>query len=542
MSKRIASFFATYTTSVDDGGTKTSEDTFKVIVNEVQSPASEQVAIYTWDFDTLDNVFGTLITEIAASTIIKLQVGFRYNNNSDTVKLSLFKYGVGDPKVQTGAAILSDISATELATADIISTNQTGLTIELDDEDNLYYQSLLSIVDRDNISVALKRHSGLDTSDGSSELSGRTIVGGTSDWRSISGNEPSGAPLLIITYDAVIEAHPMLNMKFTTSDPTTNQETPSNSLGKYIALNDVVPSSPINESINSTQKTIPIDTGSALPTKVGLASVGPEIFQYSIIDTANHQLTGVMRGIAPGAFPAGFDSFKNAENIYFLHKDDTNNLHLLFDTRPSSDLFQYRCVAIANTDTGDDFNIKNAVMGIAQNPNTKTQIVIGIELPRWDSITGTTVDGTNNTSSTLLVTDGTILQKDGFYDGALLKITNPSTVAVSYTVTDSYVSDGSNGEFIINPAVTGLVAGWNFVIMPAPAQQIPNDATAPSVISGRFGGFSENIEGVSVKLLDHGLTMQENDLFYVWIRRSLTSNTESESDTGAVLIFRYRDV
>jgi len=139
----------------------------------------------------------------------------------------------------------------------------------------------------------------------------------------------------------------------------------------------------------------------------------------------------------------------------------------------------------------------------------------------------------------LLVT--TVLEDDNFYNGALLKITDPTGV-VSYTVTDSYSSDENNGEFIISPPVTGLVAGWSFVIMPAPAQQVSNDAAAPQEILERFVGFSEDVEGIPIKLLDHGTTMQENDLFYVWLKRTLTPNTESEPDTGAVLIFRYRDV
>ena len=541
MSLRTVSFFATYTTSVDTGPeTKVIEDTYFVTIDETQVPAAERVAVYTWDFDTLDDDFGTIITEISSSSITKMQVGFRYNNNADGIKLSLFKYpGGDDPATQTATQILLSLSTTELATADLSSTNQTGLTITLDDEDNLYYETLLFIAGRSNISLGLSRHSDLDTSDGIVELSGRTLVGGSSEWRTAAASEPSGAPLLIITYDIDTAAHPRLNMKYTTADPTTNQNTPSNSIGQYIALNDVAPSSPIRESISSTQTTIPIDTAEALPTKIGLGSVGPEIFQYSVIDTTNHQLSTVVRGIAPNAFPAGFDSFRQAENVDYLHKDATNDLHLLFDTRPASSLEQFRCVAIANVDSNDNFNITDAVVGIAQNPDAKSQVVIGVELPRWDSVTGTAVDATNNTGSALLVT--TVVKDDNFYNGALLKLTSPSN-AVFYTIGTSYDSDGTNGEFIISPTVTDLVAGWTFVIMPAPAQQLPNDATAPTVISGRFSGFSEDVQGISVKLLDHGTTMRENDLFYVWMKRTLTANTESESDTGAVLIFRYRDV
>ena len=535
MSKRIASFEATYTTSIDvSSGVKELEDSYRIQIGNQDDVAG----IYNWDFTYIDDQYNAIVTEIASSTITNMQIMFKYNNNDDGIKISFFKYDGDDPKITGGASALGSITSTELATADILSTNKTGLMIDLDDVSSLYYESLLNIVSRESISVGIYRHSDLASSSGVVEINGRNLVGGSSEWRSATATEPIDSPLLIITYDVTTEAFPRLNMKFTTSDPTTAQSTPSNSLGQYLALNDVASSSPINESINSVQTTIPINPNSVLPTKIGLGSVGPEVFQYSTIDTANHQLSGVVRGIAPNAFPAGFDSFQNAENVYYLAKDSTNDLHLLFDTRPASDLTQYRCVAIANVDSGDDFNIKEGVVGVAQNINSKAEVVIGVELPRWDSVAGVAVDGTNNTSSTLLVT--TVLKTDGFYDGALLKITSPVGV-ISYTVADSYASDGLNGEFIISPAVTGLVAAWNFVIMPAPAQAISHDAIAPVIISGRFSGFSENAEGISVQLLDHGTTMQENDLFYVWIRRTLTANTELASDTGAVLIFRYRD-
>lgn len=540
MSKRIASFEATYTTSINVPSViKELEETYRVQVGN----ADVVVGIYTWDFTYIDDQYNAIVTEIGNSTIIDMQIMFKYNNNDDGIKISFRKYDGPNPKLEANeAVILAGVTSNELGTADILSTNKTGLTTDLDDVDTFYYESLLNIVSREFITVGIVRHTDLSTSTGTVELSGQNLVGGSSEWRSSADTEPIDPPLLVITYDVTTESFPRLNMKFTTSDPTTAQSTPSNSLGEYLALNDVAPSSPINESINSVQTTIPINADFALPTKIGLGSVGPEIFQYSIIDTTNHQLAGVVRGIAPNAFPAGFDSFKNAENVYYL-ATDSNDLHLLFDTRPASDLVQYRCVAIANVDSGDDFNIKEGVIGIAQDSGSDVEMVIGVELPRWDSITGVAVDGASNTGEALLVTSdsGVILKADGYYDGALLKITSPSG-AVSYTIADSFATDGATGEFTISPTISGLVATWNFVIMPAPAQQIANDATAPTTISERFSGFSEDVEGIAVQLLDHGTTMQENDLFYVWIRRTLPANTEATSDTGAVLIFRYRDV
>jgi len=532
MASRKASFYATYTTGINVGPkTKTNEETYRVVIDEVQSPASEQLAIYNWDFTYLDDDFNTIITEIASGTISKIQISFKYNNNADAIKLSAFKYAGSDPKITTATNILPDITSTELAEIEILSTNKTGVTVTLDDEDNFYYETQLDIASRDSITVPLLRHADLDTSDGSVEVAGQSLIGGTSDWREANPSEPLDPPLLIITYDIETDAHPRLDMKYTASDPATNQSTPINSIGLYMAPNDVYPSADIAESINSTQTTIPINTTDGLPVNVGLGSVGPEVFRYSTIDSTNHQLSTVVRGVAPlASFPAGFDSFRNPERVYYLE-----DLNLLFDTRPSSGLVQYRCVAIVNSDTGDDFNITEAVIGIAQDETANVQLRIGIELPKHDSRTGQAKDGAQNTSPSLLV-DTDFTDADGFFDGSAIKFLNP----VDYAIVDSYTSDG---EFVLDRSVTSpdLAAGRDFVILPAPSQQLPNDATAPTTNSGRFTGFDEDAEGLEISLAEHGAVMQENDLFYVWIRRTLQPNVEETNDTGAVLVFRYRD-
>ncbi|MHA2279312.1 MAG: hypothetical protein ACXAC5_00265 [Promethearchaeota archaeon] len=531
MSTRIASFFATYTTSIHVGPeNKDNEEIHRVTIEETGT--SEHIGVYHWDFGYIDDTYSTIVSELDTASIVNMQLSFKYNNNQDGLKLSIMKYGTGDPRIQSATAILAQIGSTELATADILSTNVTGITLTLDDEDNLYYESQLNVVAREGITVTLHRHSDLDASDGSVELSGQNLVGGTSEWRLADPDEPIDPPLLIITYDIPVEAYPRLDMKYTTADPAVSQNTPVNSIGDYVATNDVYPSGDIKESISSTQTAVPIETADSLPTVVGLGSVGPEVFRYTVIDTTNHQLAGVVRGVAPlSAFPAGFDSFKNPERVYYL-----NDLNLLFDTRPSSGLIQYRCVAIINSDSGDDFNIQDAVIGIAQDATANVQLRIGIEFPKFDSRTGLAKDGARNTSPTLLV-DTDFSDPDGFFDGAAIKFLDP----VDYAVVDSYTSDG---EFVLDRSVTNpdLAAGRSFVILPAPAQATPNDATTPTTNSGRFTGFKENVEGITIELLEHGTTMQENDLFYVWIRRTLASDVEETNDTGAVLVFRYRDI
>ncbi len=525
MSVRTASFEATYTTGIATApASKSDDDTFKVTVEKTSGTDAKR-AVYTWDFNIIESTYSSIVTEIGSATVIGLQVSFNHNLSSDGGGLSIVKYGGGDPKVETASAISDAITATELGAASITTSEKRSVTIDLDDASNMFYETEVAIGSGNNVTVIIVRDTDFDTSVGSFEVSGRTLVTGA-EWRTVSGGEISDPPLLIVKYETSAESHPVLNMKYTTLDPTTNQNSPSGSIGKYIALNDVFPSSPIGDSISSVQITVPIKSGSSLPSAIGLASVGPEILKYSLIDSTNNQLTSVTRGIAPKAsFPAGFDAFRVPENVYYLDTD------LLFDTRPSGSLVQYRCVAISNTDTGDDFNIKNACIGVLQNSGDNVQIHIGVEFPKFDARTGTAASGT--TTSRLI--DTSIVDDDGFFNGALIKFLSPT----EYAIVTSYVSPG---DFILNKTVTTLITGRSFVIIPGVSQRILNDNTAPTSNAGRFTGFSEDGTGIEISLTEHGTTMQENDLFYVWIRRTLLPNVKSTDDTGAVLIFRFRDV
>ena len=531
MITKTVSFSASYTTAIDSLNSKNDTNGYKTSIFHTAS--SDQFGVYSWDFNQIHTDYTTIVDEMVNATITNIQLYLKYFNNTDMEIIQILKYEGGDPSLETGAILYTNSSSSsdQLYETSTNSTNKTSVTATLENENNFYYSAELSISGLSIISLVLRRPSSLDSSVGSIETNGLNLFYGGSDWRIADTGEPTDPPLLIISYEIEDESHPILNIKYTTTDPTVDQTSPGNSLGSYVALNNIYTFASIGGSINSTQKVIPVDSGSSLPVNTGLASVGPEIFYYNSIDTTNHKLTEVTRGIAPkSSFPAGFDSFKIAEQIYYL-----DNVFLLFNTRPSSGLVQYRCVAIINSDSNDDFNIKNASIGIMQNSDSNVQIKIGVELPKFDTRIGVAVDGNNNTSSLLLVT--TIEKENGFFDGAFIKFSDP----VAYTTVDSYIFDGTYGEFILNTAVSELVAGRSFTIMPAPAQKITNETIAPTTNSGKFTGFEEELSGINISLLEHGSTMQENDLFYVWLKRTLKFNVETTQNTGAVLILRYID-
>lgn len=526
MSVRTISFQSTYTASVvTNSGGIVEDDTYRVSVIGVYP----QYGFYSWDFSEI--TVTSVIEEIDSGSITGMQIALSYNNDSDGRGMEISKYSGNNPDGATGSTMLDGATRFEVGRFDIDTSNRTNIVVDLFDY-NLFYDAHLEIAARSHIAFVIRRRDEFETSQGSVELGGRTLVSGLGYWRAVTGNEITAPPLLIIQYEISEKSHPILNMKYTTSDPTTPQNTPENSIGGHSSSNNVYPSGDIKESISSLQTTIPIDLDSALPTTTGLASVGPEIFKYTLIDTTKHQLSGITRGISPAAsFPAGFDSFRLAEKVQYLHKD-TNNVHKLFDTRSASGLVQYRCVAIVNDDTENDFDLQSAFVGIIQDPNSDVQIHIGVEFPRHDSFLGTADASTTE----ILLIDATLNEAAGFATGFF----NGSFITFPTLGLSRVVTSFDDGEFQI-ATTTELGVGVDYVIKPAPCQTIASDSVSPETNSGRFGGFSETGEGISIQLLDHDNTMQEYDTFYVWLRRTLTFNVKTSDDTGAVLLFRYRE-
>lgn len=372
---------------------------------------------------------------------------------------------------------------------------------------------------------------------GSIEVGGLTLKEGI-EWGRATGSDIVTPPLLYVTYSTADENRPIIEMFYTTDEPLTSQKTPSNSIGGYKAFNQVYPTAKLGGPIDSSQTTIPLSSGSPLPTRTGLAAIGPEIFKYEGIDVTNNQLTSVTRGISPNAFPAGVDSYGNLELINYLHVDQETDsirgdidVHQLFDTPATDTLLQYRCVAIFHTGRGStvDFPIKDVRVFIFQDLDSDVQIDIGIEVPLFDSHEGR-IDAIE---SEQIFSDSAFDRfETGLFAGAFIRFPNiPATQII-----DTFDS----GEFILQSPISGLATAQPFTINPAPAQRIVNDFTGPTTNAGRFLGFNSG-GSVFVNLIEHGNVMQPHDLFYVWVKRVLKKNADASADTGAIISIQYSD-
>ncbi len=391
--------------------------------------------------------------------------------------------------------------------------------------------------DRTHYSVGIRRKP--EGGFGSLSLGGLSLSSNTL-WED-AGSGVASPPLLYITYFTAQEDFPSLLMRYTTQEPRATQNTPSNSIGGYRAFNDVYPSVLLGDDVSSTQITIPIGISSVMPTQTGLAAMGTEIFKYEGIDPVARLLTGVTRGIAPAAFPAGQNAYGNLEKVYLLHPDIVNDdirgtveVHRLFDTPPTSSLVQYRCVCIYHSGFGStrDFFVRDPEIHLFQNPNSNVQFDVGIEVPLFNTHTGQH-DGV---VSDQIFTDANFAGfETGLFAGALVKFTRLDV----WRIIDTFDA----GEFILSSPLVGIASGDEFIIFPAPSQVILNDSIAPinESDSERFRGFLGDGGTSEVVLNEHSNIMQTYDLFYVWVKRTLVGNVDSSDDTGAILSVQYKD-
>jgi hypothetical protein len=363
------------------------------------------------------------------------------------------------------------------------------------------------------------------------ELGGNSLISGTgTGWSEAGANDVKGPPRLVVTVEVDDVTHVQQELRYTTSDPTSSQNTPSNSIGGYFAPNEVFTVAQIGDFLSSTDTTITIDDSSVLPSESGIAQVGPEIIKYTGIDTTNRQLTGATRGVAPGgAFPSEIDQYP--EYIRYLTVDN------LFDKKPSDALRQYRCVAVVHTSSSA---LNNVTISLVQNDQANVQVDVGIEVPAFDTTTGTATGVIVSGATTFSSTTTSVRNKDtGYYDGGYI-IIDPSGTAFE-AIIESYDDDGVQATFILDRAMPAFSPAPDFRIASAPAQIVANELIEPNNNSGRFLGFLGDGGESSVgygSIREQGSTLNQHDAFYLWIKKTLVNNKKATNNTGAVIIIQ----
>jgi len=395
---------------------------------------------------------------------------------------------------------------------------------------------------RDWFAVGIRQTIGLGHG-GSLRLGSISLAGGQGDSWTEASEDPYisdilSPPILYLTYELDEEHHIRLAMRYTTASPGTAQSTPQNSLGGYLSTNNIYDTFRMGWPIGKDDAVIPTDDLESPSLTSGLAQVGPEILKYTGTSTIGyaehlqHRLTGVTRGISPGeSFPAMI-----ARSACYGHYLDVDEL---FNTAPSS-TSQYRCVAVLNTtNTGThltDNSPSQVRVRVVQDSSSDVSVDVGIEIPKFDTHVG--VIAVTSSSTSLIDESNFTSYAAGFFNNAFI------TTGSSYAIVSTFsFNDDGYAVFALDRSIS-ITAGSTFRIYPAPSQTIDNEATGPGEANGRFLGFigsgGEDLVDASTGR-EHGDLLHLYDLFYVWIKRSITRNLESSDDTGAVIVLEFID-
>ena len=312
--------------------------------------------------------------------------------------------------------------------------------------------------------------------------------------------------------------------RFTSVTAKATQSTSENSLGGYMSTNNIYTTTTSTDRISKTASVVPVLN---LPTATsGMVEVDLEVMNYTGIDTTNLQLINAERGIVPqSGFPHGVTP--EAAQVRYLSIDS------LFNPKFDNSYEQYRCVAVYN----NDLDVEDVKIVLIQNASSNVRIDVGIEVPLHDFHIGTLTD----VLSTVMIRDSGLvgLFVDNYFSRSVLNITSGAGVG-GYSTISSY--DSATGTFVLDNAIASMVAGNSYSIEPTPSQRTINQLTAPVSNDDYFFGFlgdgGSNELGYQ-NIRENGDVFRENDVFYIWIKRSFTRNVKSGSNTGSVILLNY---
>lgn len=493
-------------------------------------------AVYEWVFTS--SVLTAINLDYSYfSHISKIEIEFYYRKANDGRPIDYLEFtSVLSPGGSTATNLWSAVHDGVAIQETLLQENRKSsktITISENSDDSIVETLADCFKNGGSFSIGIRRKIIDEQKDGYVELGGKSMLNELdSEWRKASDEEPNYSPRLVFTYNYEPKEQISHEMRYTTSDPTVTQSTPSNSIGGYVATNQVYDRVYLGDYFNSTQTYLSIDSSDSLPDFSGLLQVGPEILRFTETDSSSNQIQGITRDIITGTgFPSSLDP--TPEPIHYLKLDR------LFDNKPKDKSTQYRCVAILNS---SQFKSKNIRITLLQNSETTT-IDVGIEVPKFESKTAslstTVAEGSNIITS---VSDSVINKQTGYFNGAHVVI-DPSGSSINAFV-ESYDYNNGVAEFILDRSLSSTVSGTTFRINPAPSQIIGNESQVPTENSGLFLGFLS--EGGSNSLNFDNIhenqgNLNQYDVFYLWIKRTLKLNSNSSASTGAILIIRFVD-
>lgn len=354
----------------------------------------------------------------------------------------------------------------------------------------------------------------------------RTTHGTYNQWQEL---EPYHAPEIILTLEFPTEPSNFtyFDLKYTTQDPTTPQNSPENSLGGFVSSNSVFESSYILRNFSLIDENVQLNEDSEAPdSSNNPIQIGYELTNYN--NFASDTIYGLTRerNLSYGKYLCTNDFI--SQKIFYLDPDK------LFNNNPTDEnLVHYRCVFLKNVSE----SVLNSSMTLINPENSDIDIKVAIEVPKFDYANGTLSAAVSSGSRTFTsVSFGFLSMPTDHYKGAHVILDQVASSANA--IITSFSQNGIVATFTVDRNLPSISGGSSIDIMPAPSHSITNDQSSPDVT--KISNFISHGESLALRFSDYGNTFFINSGVYVWIKRTIQKNKPLKNNTGSILRITYK--
>ena len=323
-----------------------------------------------------------------------------------------------------------------------------------------------------------------------------------------------------------------IKLYLTSLESNLSQTIYSQSIGGYISNSLVYPDTTLVNTIGlyetNLQLNTPVSGNWSDWDDVNYLSIGGEIIKVE--EVTGNSVIATQRGV------------NNIVNMH-LATDEIRGISSggLFDNVLNDEYKQYRCIAVKNTSS----NIigQNTYVYIRQNSrNPKTTIELAIEIPKSPYLSGTS-DSWDN----IKLVDADLIgsYSDNQFKDAYMRLTSGPNSGQNRTI-NSF--DASTGTFIFyDPLPINYSniysSSISYTIDPSPAQRVKTGTESPIVNTTYVTDFlkTEKNYPTSINLLNNGThgDFRPNDVFYIWLKRTLTKNSDLFNDNSVIITINY---
>ena len=309
-----------------------------------------------------------------------------------------------------------------------------------------------------------------------------------------------------------------LDFYLTSLEPDLNQTILSQSIGGYCSNSVLYSQSYLASNVGLYDTSFVIDepsNGYSVWQNYSYLSINGELIKISSISNSGLVLVEERGSNGNIAMHLSGDKVIGISCELFNDVFNTSNI-------------QYRCLAVKNTTTNGNpsnyLSLENIAVFIKQNSrNSGVNIELSVELPKSQYMNGIS---TNRTRLTLTDSSLAGLYEDNHFSECFVKPHGESGGIVR-----SYDSD--TGTFTFYSSFSEVIINKSYEIFPAPCQRLKSGIDEPVINNNMSQFFSYSKQSPlyldSIASLSGGVVLNPNDIFYIWIKRTINKGTSEMS-------------